>query len=119
MPRSAPVVDSQLAAFLAGEPDPVEALVDDQSCSMVWKSGMHAEEMLKHGRLALLACGHFTITKSLRKAKCRRCGEMIRSGYDYDEYRNLGGEDNFSWPGDPLRQLHEHPLRQLHGNRGS
>lgn len=100
-------MNRSLAELLAGEPDPVEAVCEDQTLAMAWKVGQNADALLKQGRLALLACGHFTITKALHRAKCRRCGEMIRAGYDYDAFRNLGCEDDFSWPGDPLRLLHE------------
>jgi hypothetical protein len=108
--NSAPIVNEKLAAFLADEPDPTEALAKAQGnalllTAMVWKAGVHPD--LNRGRLVALECGHFTLTKALYRAKCRRCGEMIRSGYDYDAFRNLGVKDGFSWPGDPLRPLHE------------
>lgn len=106
-PFAAPIVNPRLAAVLANERDPVEALSDDQGPAiMVWKAGT-ADLMLKQGRPVLLACGHFTITRSVHRAKCSRCGEMIRSGYDYEAFRNRGAEDVFSWPADPLRILHE------------
>jgi hypothetical protein len=107
MPIAAPIVDQKLASLFAGEPDPVEALAEDQSLAMIWKTGISVEAMVKHGRLVLLTCGHFAVTKSLHRSKCRRCGEMIRAGYDYDAFRNLGSGDAFSWPDDPLRLLHE------------
>lgn len=110
MPTSAPVVNDVLARLFAGESDPVEKLAVNQGnallCNaMVWKTGAHPN--LRVGRLVALECGHFTITKSVHRAKCSRCGEMIRAGYDYDAFRNLGGADTFSWPDDPLRALHE------------
>ena len=107
MQQPAPVVNQELAELLANEPNPIEPLAEDQSYAMVWKTGLSAKAMLRKGRLALLVCGHFTVTKARHHAKCPRCGEMIRAGYDYDAYRNLGGDDTFSWPADPLRPLHE------------
>lgn len=103
----APVVDHLLATLFAGEPNPVEAVACDQTAAMPWKAGFNADLMMKRGRLAVLNCGHFALTKALHKVKCRRCGEMIRAGYDYDAFRNLGAPDTFSWPDDPLRALHE------------
>ncbi|MCA7889977.1 hypothetical protein LGM58_43165 [Burkholderia contaminans] len=107
MSSRAAVVDQKLATLFASEPDPFEALVTDQTAAMPWKAGSNADMMMKHGRLVALACGHFAMTKALHRAKCRRCGEMIRAGYDYDAFRNRGASDQFSWPGDPLRPLHE------------
>ncbi|WP_080423746.1 hypothetical protein [Burkholderia ubonensis] len=107
MRTSAPIVDEKLAALLGREPDPFEKIARDQTAAMPWRAGVNADLMMKHGRLALLACGHFTLTKALQKAKCRRCGEMIRAGYDYDAFRNHGARDTFSWPDDPLGPLHE------------
>ncbi len=107
MATDAPIVNHSLAELLAREPDPLEAVCEDQTHAMAWKVGETGDALLKRGRLALLACGHFAITKALHRAKCRRCGEMIRAGYDYDAFRNLGHEDDFFWPGDPLRPLHE------------
>jgi len=103
----APVVDEILAKLFREEPNPFEDLAEDQTAAMDWKTGVAAELMLKHGRLVLLTCGHLTVTKALYRARCPRCGEMIRAGYDYDAFRNLGAPDEFSWPGDPLRPLHE------------
>lgn len=107
---AAPVVNQKLADLFARESDPVESITADQSSAlllqaMVWKTGGHPDA--KRGRLAALACGHYTVTKALNRAKCPRCGEMIRAGYDYDAFRNRGGRDEFSWPSDPLRPLHE------------
>ncbi|WP_321967138.1 RING finger protein [Burkholderia cepacia] len=110
MRRPAPVVNQSLANLFANESDPVEPLSSNQSTAlfrnaMVWKTGSHPD--LKHGRLVALACGHYTITKALHRSKCPRCGAMIRAGYDYDAFRNRGALDDFSWPDDPLRPLHE------------
>jgi len=107
MPTAAPVVDRKLASLFAGETDPFEAVARDQGLAMIWKTGIIVDAMVKHGRLVVLTCGHFAVTKSLHRAKCKRCGEMIRAGYDYDAFRNLGATDSFSWPDDPLRPLHE------------
>ncbi|WP_081068040.1 hypothetical protein [Burkholderia territorii] len=109
---AAPVANQTLSNLFYNEPDPVEALSENQGSAlflqaMVWKTGGHPD--VTHGRLVALACGHYTVTKALHRAKCRRCGEMIRAGYDYDAFRNLGGRDEFSWPHDPLRSLHEQP----------
>lgn len=101
------MADNLLRELLRNEPDPFEAVAGDQTAAMPWKVGFNAELMMRRGRLAVLECGHFVLTKALRKAKCRRCGEMIRAGYDYDAFRNLGAQDTFSWPDDPLRELHE------------
>ena len=110
MSATAPIVNPELAELLGREPDPTEALSEDQRTAqlctaMVWKTGNHPD--LKRGRLVALACGHYTLTKAIHRARCRRCGEMIRAGYDYDAFRNLGAADTFSWPLDPLRTLHE------------
>lgn len=104
----APVVNPFLARLFAGEPNPFEALADDQaSAKAIWAMGVAKADPVKHGRLVKLACGHFTVTKALHRARCPRCGEMIRAGYDYDGFRRLGGQDDFSWPGDPFRAVHE------------
>lgn len=103
----APVVNPMLAKLLGDEPNPVEDLAEDQTAAMAWKTGLAAELMLRDGRLVLLTCGQLTLTKAMHRARCPRCGEMIRAGYDYDGFRNLGVPDDFCWPGDPLRVLHE------------
>lgn len=106
MVEAAPVVDPELARLFAGQRDPIEALLEEQVIATAFKD-FSVEALLKRGRLVKLACRHFTVTKSLRRAKCPRCGEMIRAGYDYDGFRRLGSADRFSWPSDPLRALHE------------
>jgi hypothetical protein len=84
---AAPVVDQKLASLFAGEPDPFEALAENQSGALAWKWKLGAAPgLLKHGRLVVLECGHYTITKAPHRAKCRRCGEMIRAGYDCDAF---------------------------------
>jgi len=106
--KPAPVVDPFLARLFAEERNPIEALVDDQaSAKGVFVVGMAHADLLKAGRVVKLACGHFTLTKALRKAGCPRCGEMIRAGYDHDGFRRLGEPDTFSWPDDPFRAVHE------------
>lgn len=103
--------DHLLASLLANERDPLEAIKLDQSeVASGWfvNSVEHAEHFLKTGkRIARLECGHFTLTEALHRAKCRRCGEMIRSGYDYDGFRNHGLADTFVWPQDPFALVHE------------
>lgn len=99
-----------LAELLKNERDPVEDIKESAAKEFAFEAAIHTptvEDLLKRGRLVRLACGHFKITKALRRAACGRCGEMIRSGWDHDGFRRLGEEDTFSWPDDPLRRLHE------------
>lgn len=106
--RPAPLVDKVLAGLLANEPNPLEDLaVDQASAKGVWGIGIAQADLLKQGRVVRLACGHYTVSKGLYKARCPRCGEMIRAGYDYDAFRRLGRPDEFSWPDDPFRTAHE------------
>ena len=106
--RHAPIVNQRLADVLSGEPDPVEKLAQDQGLAMYLVALAGTANLLTpRGHLARLACGHFTITKALHKAKCERCGEMIRAGFDYEAFRQRGAADDFSWPDDPLRVIHE------------
>lgn len=106
-PAPAPVADPRLAELFRGEPNPMEKLSARQDMALMVTVPGIAHSLTKDGRLAALECGHFVMTKSLHRASCPRCGEMIRSGWDYDGFRNLGAPDTFSWPGDPLRILHE------------
>jgi hypothetical protein len=109
---AAPVVDDRLAELLRNEPDPLENLVSIQAQEFDFDPFLHTqtpEQLLFRGRLVRLECGHFKITKAMRRSACPRCGEMLRSGWDHDGFRRLGIADTFSWPGDPLRQLHEQP----------
>lgn len=101
--------DQALAELFANEPNPIERLSLDQSEAIsVWHTGtLSVDVLLKHGRLVRLTCGHFVVTKTRHRAGCPRCGEMIRTGWDYDAFRNLGAPDTFTWPGDPLVVLHE------------
>ena len=106
--KPAPVVDPFLARLFAQERNPIEVVVDDQtSAKGVFAIGISHADLLKAGRVVKLACGHFTLTKALRKAGCPRCGEMVRAGYDHDGFRRLGEPDTFSWPDDPFRAAHE------------
>lgn len=106
--KPAPVVDPFLARLFAQERNPIEVVVDDQaSAKGVFVVGIAHADLLKAGRVVKLACGHFTLTKALRKAGCPRCGEMVRAGYDHDGFRRLGEPDTFSWPDDPFRAVHE------------
>lgn len=104
-----PIHCEQLAASFKGLPNPVEKLLADQRLALfTWLTSATTEERddpLK-GRLVQLACGHFVVTKAIRRCGCPRCGEMIRSGYDYEGFRNSGMVDDFEWPGDPLASLY-------------
>lgn len=98
--------------LMSKQPDPVERLAADQAqAQSVWFTGAAGgmtDLFLKAGkRLVALECGHYAITRALSRAKCRRCGEMIRAGWDYDAFRNHSAPDTFSWANDPLRELHE------------
>lgn len=102
----APIVNAHLAGVLAKEPNPIEKLDSNQSRAMTALPAS-GEALVRNGRLVMLECGHFIVTRALKRAGCPRCGEMIRAGYDYDGYRRLGNLDDFDWPGDPLRSLHQ------------
>ncbi|MFK4706115.1 hypothetical protein ABIC83_002954 [Roseateles asaccharophilus] len=97
---------------MKGQRDPMEALSANQAkAKSAWVTGallsQDADWLIARGRLAHLMCGHYVLTRALYKAACPRCGEMIRSGWDYEGFRRAGSRDTFSWPDDPLRQLHE------------
>ena len=107
------MLDTELRDLLKDEPNPIERLAGEQQ-QLKTHSGWFAEitqrskRFLKTGeRIVALECGHYVMSRSLYKAACRRCGEMIRSGYDHDGFRRLGQPDNFHWPDDPLRELNE------------
>jgi hypothetical protein len=106
MATPAPLVDPVLAEAFRGMPDPREPLRADQGMALFYTTLANAKQAGTKGRLAHLLCGHFVITKAIRSAKCPRCGEMIRAGYDYEAFRNGGGFDEFSWPDDPLGYIH-------------
>lgn len=98
--------------FLSEQPDPFERLAQDQGRAqflMMSQQGSALQDLFeKTGkRPVVLECGHLTLTRAMLRAKCRRCGQMIRTGYDYDAFRNHGVPDDFSWPEDPLRLAHE------------
>jgi len=115
--QPAPVVDRQLAELLGGERDPVEGV--SNAHEFEFDPAVHTatvEQLLEFGRLVRLGCGHFKRTKALLRTGCPRCGEMIRAGWDFDGFRRLGLPDDFSWPSDPLRTLHE---RESVENNGS
>jgi hypothetical protein len=105
MTKPAPIVDQTLSDMFSKEPNPMEIFTEDQSHATFLNMTSHQD--ISKGRLVSLACGHYIITKALHKARCPRCGEMIRSGYDYDAFRNLGQVDDFDWPDDPLKTIHE------------
>jgi len=89
--------------------NPIEPLSADQGQAFFHRAiaaGRLGADPIR-GRLVQLACGHFSFTRARRKAACARCGEMIRSGYDYDAFRRLGAPDDFHWTDDPWRALHE------------
>lgn len=106
MPNCAPVVDAVLAEAFQGAPDPVESLREDQGMAIFYTTIASTEGCAQKGRLVHLLCGHFVFTKATRRAKCPRCGEMIRAGYDYAAFRNGEAFDDFSWPDDPLGGIH-------------
>lgn len=107
------MTDGTLHEILRNEPNPVENLADDQQQAKIhngWFADLTSRtaRFLKTGRrIAALECGHYVLFKALRRAGCPRCGEMIRSGYDYDGFRRLGVPDAFHWPDDPLLELNE------------
>lgn len=110
------MTDALLKDLLRNARDPVEKL-GCQDAQMKIHSGWFAEitaraaHFLKTGeRIVALECGHYAMTRALYRAGCRRCGEMIRSGYDYDGFRRLGMPDELRWDGDPLRDLNESGL---------
>ncbi|HEX7324316.1 MAG TPA: hypothetical protein VF292_03040 [Rhodanobacteraceae bacterium] len=106
-PAPAPIVDPVLAHVMASARDPIELLAIDQSQAYAVRFIGNAAHKGRYRRLVLLDCGHFTETTNIHNARCPRCGAMQRAGYDYAGYRLLGNHDNFAWPGDPLRELHE------------
>ncbi|CAI10408.1 hypothetical protein p1B214 (plasmid) [Aromatoleum aromaticum EbN1] len=112
--KRAPIVNPVLAKLMANERDPVEALAGDQvSAKGIWAVGLAQTDLLRHGRVVKLACGHYTLTKATHRSGCPRCGEMIRAGYDHDAFRRQGAPDEFSWPDDPFRAVHEPPKAEF------
>jgi len=114
MSSKAPLMpDNALRDLLCKQPNPVEKLASEQQ-QLKTHSGWFAdiatqsEQFLKTGkRIVPLECGHYVLSKALHRAPCSRCGEMIRTGYDYDGFRRLGMPDDFHWPDDPLITLNE------------
>lgn len=108
-PKPAPVVDERLAQWMVGERDPMEKLAADQSKAIAARlpTREHTDVLTTKGRLVILECGHYAVTRARYRCACARCGEMIRAGYDYEAFRMRGAGDDFSWPDDPLRLLHE------------
>lgn len=107
------MLDDALRDLLRNQPNPVEKLASEQQ-QLKTHSGWFAEitkrteHFLKTGkRIVALECGHYVLSRSLHSAACKRCGEMIRSGYDHDGFRRLGMPDEFHWPNDPLVELNE------------
>ena len=108
MRGEAPVVDEVLASLLANMPDPSERIRSDQGMAIFLDCISGAFKKRKRGHLVQLECGHYKVTTALNRTTCPRCGAMIRSGYDYDKFRNIDHVDDFDWPGDPLLNLN-HP----------
>lgn len=112
--------DDVLRDLLRNLPNPVEKLASEQQ-QLKTHSGWFAEitkrseHFLKTGkRIVALECGHYVLSRSLHRAACPRCGEMIRSGYDHDGFRRLGMPDEFHWQEDPLRELNEGDGQNVH-----
>ena len=107
------MADSVLVELMRGHPNPIERLAGPEAQLKTysgWFAGIseRTARFLRTGhRIAVLECGHYVLTRSLHRATCQRCGEMIRSGYDHDGFRKLAMPDEFKWAGDPLRELNE------------
>ncbi|MBN9525765.1 MAG: hypothetical protein J0H82_06170 [Alphaproteobacteria bacterium] len=98
-------MDEVLAAALADIADPVEAIIRD--CPTALGHNVVNGSLGKPTKIVRLACSHFTITDRRATCPCRRCGAMIRAGYDYDAFRRLGALDEFDWPKDRLKNIHQ------------
>lgn len=105
--------DETLRDLLRHAANPVERLACQQQQLQIY-SGRFADiksqsdHFLKTGkRIVALECGHFVLTRALHRAACPRCGEMIRSGYDYESFRRKASPDEFNWPADPLMEINE------------
>ncbi|MFT0546997.1 hypothetical protein ACMHYO_11715 [Allopusillimonas ginsengisoli] len=104
--------DPDLQALMRAQPNPFErigtAQRQAQALYLTARTNKWTVLFLKTcKRFVVLECGHFTVTRFLFRAKCARCGEMIRSGFDHDAFRHHHVPDTFQWPDDPLRELHE------------
>ena len=97
--------------MLRDAPNPFERLAQRPPDLISLAPGLLALFLKTGKRIVILECGHYALTRSLRRAACPRCGEMLRSGYDYDGFRRLGNLDAFDWPGDPLVALNEEGRR--------
>ncbi|MBV7542046.1 hypothetical protein [Acidovorax sp. sic0104] len=105
--------DSVLSDLLRNQRNPIERLVSLEEQSKThngWFASLpqRTAHFLATGkRIVRLECRHYVLTRSLFRAACPRCGEMIRAGYDYDAFRRLGAQDEFRWAEDPLWELNE------------
>ena len=87
------MLDETLRELMSRAPNPVEALACEQEQLKIhsgWFADVatQAAHFLKTGtRIVALSCGHYVLSKALHRAACPRCGEMIRSGYDYVGFR--------------------------------
>ncbi len=101
--------DAILRELLRNAPNPVKKLAPEQlQAQGQWLAALSRQRFIETGeRIVKLECGHYVLSRSLHKAACKRCGEMIRSGYDHDGFRRLGVKDEFHWPEDPLRAINE------------
>lgn len=97
--------------MLRNAPNPIERLAQRPPDLIGLAPGLLALFLKTGKRIVILECGHYALTRSLHRAACPRCGEMIRGGYDYDGFRRLGNPDTFDWPGDPLIALNEEGRR--------
>ncbi len=105
------MVNDAYLELMKRQPDPIERFAKDQGLALTgWMTSIEtlSATFLKTGsRLVVLDCGHLSLSRGLHRARCARCGAMIRAGYDYDGFRNGGVPDAFSWPEDTLWILHE------------
>ncbi len=104
--KAAPLVDYVLAETLSSRPDPVERLMKDQGLPFFLNAISDIKPKFDQ-RVVRLECGHFVFSRARNRTTCCRCGEMIRSGYDYVAFRAGEKEDDFHWPDDPLRNLND------------
>lgn len=62
----------------------------------------------KRNRIVDLECGHKAVTTNKDSMTCPRCVMLIRHGFDYDGFRNLGTvRDEMIWREDPCRHFNE------------
>jgi hypothetical protein len=81
--------DPDLAALYDGidVPEPRERILETDYLLTAYNRDKLGDDLMK--RIVKLECGHFTITRNVKKAGCKRCHRMIVEGYDYDAFRNL------------------------------